>query len=358
MGRFAILIGALLGLAWAPARAGDYRVSGAFVDAETGERSRVAGGLSLELLELEVPDGATVAPETQFIITDFAIALGERVLRPAGPVEFEGIPSLFPQLADSLLLDGRDVIFFNLRAGGDLVAVAGDEVTMRFYDLRTQEGHAPAGGKEPKRFRVEGELLEVEQTFRVRREPCGNPLPGDGGGVVIGIPNLPLRSGGGTRFGRRDFVVAPDADVDAIVNALQIDAPAGIEGWDDGAGGITLASAGDLFVGGGTLADTDLTRLTLEASGSVRVEGSLLLPLGARLEIVTDGAVDVGDDVVISAPALALPTERPPILFELFCPGLMPRFPALERALGTLRLEAVHHGPPQQAQGNRGRERR
>jgi hypothetical protein len=387
--------GILTILVASPAAAVGYRVGGHFVDAGTGTSSRVAGALVLEQVELAIDrQGArTVVPES-FFVTDFAIALADRILTPAPPLEFEGLRPLVPQIADSLLRDRRDLLFFALRAGGDLRALTADEATFRHVRLRSERGSVRGklrGSDYPARFGLVGELVLLEQTFELRREPCaafplpgGGGDPGGGGGVVIGaVPPLRgfiERRAGGSEFGRRTFLFLPPEDLeegpfrdvrdedfpgsrepvdktlaseldigssaDAIVAALGIEETSGVEALDDGAGAITLTTAGDLVLAGGALVLSDLSHLTLEAGGDIRIEGSLSLPAGVTLELVATRRVELAPDVVISIPDVGTPRPSPNLLF---CPGLLPVAPAVERPLGTLHLEAVHERTPERA---------
>jgi hypothetical protein len=190
-------------LAAAPAGAAEYRVTrGEVLLTATGARQDLEGWLDLVPLPV-IPE----FPELDsYLLEDFALAVGELGLRPAIPIEFDGlVPILYLRFADALQREGRGVIFFRLRAGGDLVAADDQTVTFRFHELRGERGATrgrPRPGGFPAGFRVDGVLVEVEETFAVHREPCEvwpPAAPGDGGGgVVIGAmapPQPPALAG-------------------------------------------------------------------------------------------------------------------------------------------------------------------
>lgn len=184
-------------LAAAPAGATEYRITrGEVLESATGARQDLEGWLDL----VPLPPIPRLPEIDTFLAEEFALAAGDLGLRPAPPVEFEGlVPILYVRLGDVLQREGRGVIFFRLRAGGDLVAVDDQTVTFRFHELRGESGATrgqPGSDQLPTGFRVEGTLVEIEETFVVYREPCGSGFPPGpirfprepigGGGAVIG----------------------------------------------------------------------------------------------------------------------------------------------------------------------------
>ncbi len=135
-----------------------------------------------------------------YFVSDFTFAAGDDAFTPAPESEFDGLPALLiVVLLDQIGLVGDDVALVRFRAGGEVVAFDDETVTFRFLDFRTWSFSDPgvlvdAGdavgtlGDVPRRLHLSGTLYEVEETFELRREPCGGglapPVSGPGLSVV------------------------------------------------------------------------------------------------------------------------------------------------------------------------------
>ena len=267
------------------ARAETYVIlDGTLTTIETGTTQVLTGAFDASSIDV----GRLGRPElTPLLVDDFAFQSGDHTFTPNEPIEFEGLtPLLFLEVADQIILEGDDVELIHMRSGGELVGFSDDEVTFRFLDFRAG---ASGGGQAigqlgdsmlPRRLQLEGTLYEVDQTLRIRRDPCILPpvelLPPGGGVIVIG---------GG------DVVVQYDR--------FEIDPEETVEFVQPGGGGVVLSRV----TGGGSTIEGEL-----QVGGGVYIinPGALQLgPVGAsttptleELGITTpDGAIVSYDDV-------------------------------------------------------------
>ena len=216
-----------------------------------GVSKRLTGSFDASLFEPDPPDGPTPVVVG---LDDFAFAAGRRKLTPRVPVEYQGLtPVAWIELADQIQLEGDQVTFLRVRSGGKLVAESADEVTYRFFELRSD---ASDGGRAqghlgdtalPRRLALKGDLYRVEQSFRLPGARCSQPpgtggSPGGGGavigsggagGLVIGSGGAVVIGSGGTggalipsgavissssAFGRRDFVWESRSEATLVQN--------------------------------------------------------------------------------------------------------------------------------------------
>jgi filamentous hemagglutinin family protein len=366
-----------------------YRIlEGALTPADGGEAQAIAGAFEVSLSDWEHPDAED---RTSLLVDDFAFEIGDQIFTPSAPVEYQGLtPFLFLELADQIQLVGDDVDAVFLRAGGDVVAASGEEVTFRFLDFRAGGGRAIGRlgeGPFPRRLELRGTLFEVDQVFRIEDDCVTFPLPPippillpppDGGGViVVGGANLAisyetfdvgpaeavvfvppdggtavltritsgaasridgeLRSSGGVRLlapAALEFA-SLSAESTPSLEALGITAPSGaVVTYEEDSGVLSVRSEGDIFIVGSEIDFPGLTHLVIETSGSITVTGSLVLPsdvfltLDAGIAIVIDGEIETGPGGGIVVP--------PPDIVPLpFCDRLRAISPPERRELGS-----------------------
>ena len=166
-GRFlTFVVGLVLGLvlqasAWADTYAlteGSLRIYG------NGRTSALEGHLEVSVL------GSDPADPLQVVQVDsFSLSAGEQTFEPLGPLEYGGLPVIFPGSGRPLLpnvlvppnilvsfsrmlLDGDEVEEMRLAAGGDPFDSNAAEVTFRFYEFVSDESEHDARGFLPMRF--------------------------------------------------------------------------------------------------------------------------------------------------------------------------------------------------------------
>ena len=405
-----LCIAALLTLPGLAAGAETYAIrSGSLTDASTGRSRPLTGSFEASVFEPDPPDGAT---PVVLRFDDFELASGGRSLTPAAPIEFEGLlPVAYLVIGDGVVLEDDRVSSLHLRAGGELVGVSNDEVTYRFFELRSDS--PPAGSASgrlgdsglPRTLRLEGTLYEVEQSFSVSGpEDCAVTTPppspggggtsgGGGGGVIVSsgavisysrfeVPAVeriafvaPAGSAGGGVVNRssgdgasliegelvsNDDLLNPPGIVFGLAPAtvptleeLGIRAPGGAQ-VSLVSGALLVDAAGDLLVEGDFPAIPGLTSVTLRAQGSLVVTGTIHVAAGVSLRLEAGGSVDIADgglDLPEPAP------QPPPVGLPRLCNGLIPIHPATERALGSFSLVASaakpiadRRGAPKRAQ--------
>lgn len=359
---------------------------GSLIDAATGETRSLSGAFDASVFEVE---GAAEPAPTVLIVDDFQLESGAQSFVPARAVEYDGRRPLFGDLilANQIQLEDGSVTLALLRAGGEVVAESDDLVTFRFFEFRADA--SPAGrasgrlgdGSLPRSLSLEGTLYEVEQSYSVPdASTCPSPSLG-GGGVIIGSDPLvlwepfdieasgtvefqpptsgavitrviggdPVQIEGDLRVDGSVYLLSPagvvyDSSFAALplsisneftpvpvvptLEQLGMRAPGGAVVTFDATGALRVDATGDLFVEGVFPEIPGLTSLTLTATGSIEVTGSLQLPPGVPVHLDTRGN-EVGD-----------PTDPPPVVLPGWCTSLRSIHPAPERELGHFTLVA------------------
>lgn len=113
------------------------------------------------------------------IIDDFELVADGQHFGPGAPVEYEGFrPAVWVANTLHLAEDGA-IPYFMLRSGGELVGADDDTVTFRFIDWwGNPDSNSTRGTLSnglPARINSRGELIAVEQSYRLPAEAC--PIP-------------------------------------------------------------------------------------------------------------------------------------------------------------------------------------
>ena len=263
-GRFlTFVVGLILGLvlqtsAWADTYSLD---EGWLRIHENGRTSALEGHL-----EVSVLDSDPAGPLQVVQVDSFSLSAGGQIFELINPLEYGGLPVLFPGSGRPLLpnvlvppnilasfsrmlLDEDEVVEMRLAAGGDPFDSNADEVTFRFYEFVMDESEHDARGFLPMHFpgrhddddrdehdddeeenegnaeglpgeiEVEGQLFVWDGTYAIlsaeacrEQMPVLRPGPPDGGGVIIRQDPGELEIGLPTQTGPR-----PPPDGGAVV---------------------------------------------------------------------------------------------------------------------------------------------
>lgn len=288
---------ACLLLSAAGASAASYHVlEGTLTDAATGQTRPLTGSF-----DTSVAFGGDTRPMV-LGVDDFALQAGEQSFTPRPPTPYLGLAAV--SLADQIHVDGDAVAFVLLQAGGPVEEADGD-VTIRTVEFRADrsDGGQALGdlpeGPEPRRLDLQGQLFQVDRTYRIFSSTCTLPLPGypppGGGGVVIQLPGRVIDFG--------EFDITGD-EVVSFVPPSAGGSPVRVTVGD------ATQIGGDLQVGGGSVLilapePVALSPLDVLPSGSGNTGTTPLATAAGTLATARGTSPDVPtlDELGITAPA-------------------------------------------------------